>query len=188
MKAKGYHFDEEKSVQLAALFLKLRGGEMKHLKLIKLMYLADREALGRWEHPITGDSYVSMKFGLVLSNVLGLIHDETRPAEHHPWHEFIQPSECYAVKLVQECGTSRLSEAEEDLAREIFERYGKVNRWELVDITDKFPEFKEPDDEHLSWDVPCESVLVALGKTPQQATAICRDLELSAQSKDLLGV
>ncbi len=48
---------------------------MSYMKLIKLLYLADREALARWGRPITTDSYVSMKHGPVLSEVLNLITD-----------------------------------------------------------------------------------------------------------------
>ena len=40
-----------------------------YIKLIKLLYLADRAALIETGSPITGDRYVSMKFGPVLSNV-----------------------------------------------------------------------------------------------------------------------
>ena len=39
-------FDEAKATQAAAFFLQLRGGQMHYIKLIKLLYLADREAQG----------------------------------------------------------------------------------------------------------------------------------------------
>src|SRR6266498_4262278 len=98
-----FRFNEQKSIQLAAIFLKLRGGEMKHLKLIKLMYLADREALKRWTHPITGDRYISMKHGPVLSNVLNLINGEHRPGDASEcWADFIAESEPHTVKLIKE--------------------------------------------------------------------------------------
>jgi hypothetical protein len=35
--------NEIKTTQDAALFLKLNGGKMNYMKLIKLMYLADRD-------------------------------------------------------------------------------------------------------------------------------------------------
>jgi hypothetical protein len=43
--------DPEKATEAAAKFLKLRGGRMSYLKLIKLLYLLDREALLRWGRP-----------------------------------------------------------------------------------------------------------------------------------------
>jgi len=48
-------FNERKATEAASVLLRLRGGQMSHLKLIKLLYLADREALDRWSVPITHD-------------------------------------------------------------------------------------------------------------------------------------
>ena len=49
-------FNERRATEAAARFLKLRGGRMKYLKLIKLLYFLDREALLRWGRPVTTDS------------------------------------------------------------------------------------------------------------------------------------
>jgi uncharacterized phage-associated protein len=60
-------FNEQKATQAAARFLKLANGKMNYLKLIKLLYLLDRESLNRRGRPVTGDQYYSMKLGPVLS-------------------------------------------------------------------------------------------------------------------------
>src|ERR1022692_1541243 len=44
---------------------------MNYMLLIKLLYLLDRRALSLWGRPVTGDDYFSMKYGPVLSEVLG---------------------------------------------------------------------------------------------------------------------
>ncbi len=72
-------FNERKATQAAAHLLKLRGGEMSFMKLINLLYLADRSALLQWVRPITTDSYVSMDRGPVLSRVLDLATVEELP-------------------------------------------------------------------------------------------------------------
>jgi uncharacterized phage-associated protein len=66
-------FDESKATEAAAFLLSRSDQTMNYMKLIKLLYLADREALIRWGRPISTDRYVSMKHGPVLSNVLNLI-------------------------------------------------------------------------------------------------------------------
>ena len=38
-------FNERKATEAAAHLLALRGGQMHYLKLLKLLYIADREAL-----------------------------------------------------------------------------------------------------------------------------------------------
>lgn len=66
-------FNERRATEAAAKFLKLRGGRMSYLKLIKLLYLLDREALLRWGRPVTTDRYVSMDNGPVVSRIYDLI-------------------------------------------------------------------------------------------------------------------
>jgi len=56
-------FDEVKATQAAALFMKLAGGSMNYMALIKLLYRTDREAFRRCGLSITTDKYVSMKLG-----------------------------------------------------------------------------------------------------------------------------
>lgn len=41
-------FDEAKATQVAAAILRMRGGRMHYIKLIKLLYLVDRESLLNW--------------------------------------------------------------------------------------------------------------------------------------------
>lgn len=69
-------FNERRATEAAAKFLKLRGGRMSYLKLIKLLYLLDREALLRWGRPVTTDRYVSMDNGPVVSRIYDLIREE----------------------------------------------------------------------------------------------------------------
>jgi uncharacterized phage-associated protein len=52
---------------------------MSFLKLIKLMYLADRRALLEQGRSITFDRYVSMDHGAVLSQTYNLIVSEEAP-------------------------------------------------------------------------------------------------------------
>src|SRR4051812_25972921 len=81
-------FDEAKATEATALFLALRGGQMHYMKLIKLLYLADREALLQWGVPITTDSYVSMDHGPVVSTIYDLIR---RRVEGPTWTAHITP-------------------------------------------------------------------------------------------------
>jgi hypothetical protein len=69
-------YREPKAAQAAALLLQRAGGTMNHMKLIKLLYLADRRALVQWGRPITFDYYVSMPHGPVLSFTLDRLNDE----------------------------------------------------------------------------------------------------------------
>ena len=108
-------FNERKATQAAARLLKLRGAQMSYMKLIKLLYLADRTALLRWGRPITTDSYVSVERGPVLSRVLDLATDEEVPGQHSVWAEHITEPEHYSVRLRKDPGADELSAAEDQL-------------------------------------------------------------------------
>ena len=51
-------FREAKTTQAAARLLTLRGGRMNYMKLLKLLYIVEREALLNWGRPVTADRCV----------------------------------------------------------------------------------------------------------------------------------
>ena len=115
---------------------------MPYIKLIKLLYLADRESLVETGSPITGDRFVSMKYGPVLSRVLDLIKDPD-PAEDSVWHGYIGRRRYDAV-LVGSPNTDQLSEYEEGVLEGIFETHGHDKEWDMVARTHALPEWTDP--------------------------------------------
>src|SRR5437667_12283059 len=103
-------FNERKATQSAARLLELRGGRMSYLKLIKLLYLADRESLLRWGRPISTDRYFSMDRGPVLSRVLDLATDGEDPGTPSIWSSSIAEPINYEVALKDAAGDDELSE------------------------------------------------------------------------------
>lgn len=63
----------ETIIQIVGWFLKLNNGSMNYTKLIKLMYIADKTALQKYNYSISNDNIVSMKNGPVLSVTYDLI-------------------------------------------------------------------------------------------------------------------
>lgn len=137
-------FDEAKAAQMAGAFLQLRGGRMNYMKLIKLMYLTDREAIIRLGHPITNDSYVSMPHGPVLSATLDLINEG--PDAGSSWHQLIERStDPYAVRLKTKPSFEKLTNDEKALIKEVFDKYGHMNRFRLRDLLHEvLPEWRDP--------------------------------------------
>src|SRR6266545_1760337 len=93
MKQMVLRFNERRATEAAARFLKLRGGRMSYLKLIKMLYFLDREALLRWGRPVTTDRYVSMDNGPVVSRIYDLIREEPAPGTDPVWRHFISAPE-----------------------------------------------------------------------------------------------
>jgi len=179
-------FKEEKTTQAAALLLKLRKDKMSYMKLIKLLYLADREALLEWGRPITFDSYVSMKAGPVLSRTLNLINEGAEPGKDSFWNKHISPPQNYDVELKDDPGIDELSEAEIALLERIFAQYGKMGRWDLINnVMHKLPEWRNPGGSSL----PIEylDIFHAARKTDIEADLVKEDIEALALLEMALG-
>jgi len=88
-------FSETIITQMAAYLLKKRGNRMA----IKLLYLAERKAVSKWGEPISGDHFVSMPHGPILSQTYELIKSQPSPGEVSPWHDFIKDEDNYEVSL-----------------------------------------------------------------------------------------
>lgn len=126
-------FREDKATQAAALLLSWAGGRMNYMKLIKLLYLADRTALLRWGRPISFARPVSMRHGPVLSEVLDLINEGSPPGEASAWSNTISTPARYEVHLTADCPAEDLSDLEESVLAEVFQQYGSFDPWALVD-------------------------------------------------------
>jgi uncharacterized phage-associated protein len=173
-------FNEAKATQAAARLLRNRGGRMSYMKLVKLLYLADREALARWGRPISTDTYVSMKHGPVLSQVLNLITEGEDPSFGTTvWAKHISEPDHFDVILKEEPSGDLLSEAEDELLDEIFKNYGHMNRWALVDFVHKLPEWKDPDGS--AFPIEYADILRAQNKKPNEIRAIENELQSLSQ-------
>ena len=157
-------FDEEKTTQAASLLLDRHGGTMPYIKLIKLLYLADRQSLIETGSPITGDRFVAMPKGPVLSRVLDLIRESDSAADSL-WHSCINRSG-YDATLIGAPGRDRLAEYDEKLLDRIFEAYGEENEWDLVGLTHELPEWTDPGES--SCPIAPEDILRNSGFTEEQ--------------------
>ncbi len=171
-------FNEAKATQAAARLLTLRGGIMSFVKLIKLLYLADREALIRWGYPITTDCYVSLDIGPVVSQIYDLIRGDPPLNSVWIWRKFISAPENYEVRLLGDPGTSELSCREQQLIDEIFSQYGCQSRWTVVDYTRSLPEWTHPDGGALP--IEYRDILKAARKTEAEIAAVEEALESTA--------
>src|SRR5262249_13738816 len=139
-----------------------------YIRLLKLLYLADRNSLLRYNKPITGDRYVAMKYGPVLSTVFELLKADV-PAEGvesaGPWQTTMATAGYY-VRLVGEPDVTPLSEAEIELLKEAWQVCQKLDDWKLSRWTHEFPEWKDPGDS--AFDIHPEDILQALGKDEEE--------------------
>jgi len=168
-----FQFSPEKAVEAAAILLKLHGGPMKYLGLLKMLYIVDRVALERMEQPITGDCYVSMDYGPVLSCVYDLIKGKTVGNALALWSVSIASCPKKQVYLRNDPGKQHLCEAEEEILEEVYQKFGHVDPFEVADWTHGLPEWKNP--HGLMIPIAVNDVLHYLGKTDLEIQAIAEE-------------
>jgi uncharacterized phage-associated protein len=178
-----YRFDERKATQAAAHLIALDGGAVRYMKLLKLLYLADRHAILKQGCPITGDRFVSMRNGPVLSEVLDIIKGKSAAGNY--WKEFISEPSDYGVELLCEAPVDELSEQELEWLDYVYSVYGHMSEWQLVEISHLLPEWEDPG--ASSNPIPVEQILQAAGASDEEIAAVQAENEAARQIDQLLG-
>jgi uncharacterized phage-associated protein len=156
-----FRFDFAKTLQAAALLLDTDNGQMGYMRLLKLLYIADRELLAQTGRPLTGDRVFAMKHGPVLGRVFDLIKGQTTQADE--WSDYIH-TEGYKVVLKKKPGRGKLSKREVQQLHTLSERYRQLEDFDLSDLTHQFQEWKDHFQEGVSALIPWEEVLRAQNK------------------------
>ena len=179
-------YREDKATQAAARLLKLRGGTMSHLKLIKLLYLVEREALIRFGRPVMNETYVAMPYGPVVSATLDRINSPELYADGC-WSRNITPKRDCEVSLRNgdDVPNQALSAAEEAVIDEVFEKYGHLDRWTIVKLTQGLPEWEDPEGSAIPID-PAD-ILLNEGFSAADVAEIRSEWEESALAAALFG-
>lgn len=183
-------FCEEKVAQMAAYLLLKRGGRMAYLKLMKLLYLANRQSMIVHGRMIGEDNLFSMRHGPVMSTTLDLIRGKAQGAGGY-WYKLIE-TQGHDVELCSDPRSMDADEVFDELSRsdvrildEIYSKYGHMNRFELRDMThlaDVCPEWHDPG--RSSVPIDKKEIFLAEGKTSEEADNILQSMLESQQLKE----
>lgn len=159
----GWYFDPKRVTQAAAFLVNRSGSNrMQYLKLLKLLYFADRESLREKGYPITGDQAYAMDYGPVLTRVFDYIKCQIR-AGADVWSTYFRTFG-YEIELVEDPGTGDLSKYDRRILTDIYDRYKDRDGFDLSHLSHDFPEWKEVYQEgRTSTLIPIEKTLDALG-------------------------
>jgi hypothetical protein len=180
-------FSEKKATEAAVLLLKMAGGRMKYIRLLKLLYLSDRKAYIELGRAITNDRYCSMKYGQVPSRMYDLVKGTAVNTEGIWTHFINSPVNKYYVDLKDaRVGPMALSESEIDIIRSVSMEYIGKSDFDLADIT-KGPEYVQVTDDKKSIPTPIEKLLEKLNYTDIQVESIKKSLAEEAEIQAFFG-
>jgi len=166
-------FNEKKAAQAAAYFLFRADKPLSILKLMKLLYLAERRSFQKHGEPMVGDRLVSMPHGPVLSRTYNLMNGEL-PSMDGGWEFWIADRAEHDLALRNPKGLRspeqdllELSDADLDVLSETWTSFGHMTGLQLRDYTHKHcPEWKDPDGSMIP--MRPETFFAALDFTPDQ--------------------
>jgi uncharacterized phage-associated protein len=176
-----FSFDEQKVTEAAVQLLRLAGGRMGKLRLMKLLYLADRESLDRNDRPISGDRYYSLPHGPILSRTLDIING----TEAAPAWETCLDLQGSKVLLVHEIEPDALSRIEIDILRAVHERFKGHSDAALRSHTHRLPEYQDPECSRIPIGVP--RILCALRKSEDEVEDVRQAAEVEAEFRRVFG-
>jgi uncharacterized phage-associated protein len=139
-------FDARKAAQVVAFFAGKAGNRINVLKLVKLVYLGDRENMRRHGYPVTNDNFVSMPHGPV--NSLTYSHMNGAGQGVPGWEEFVRPLSNYEIGAQRTFTIDELdelSEAEVETLDAVWTEFGGMHHYTIRDWTHgNCPEWEDP--------------------------------------------
>jgi len=156
------HFDVQKAIQAAGELLRFERNRMSYIRLLKLLYIADRDAIRESGMPILGSRAVAMDNGPLHSDVYNLvrgIHENTAT-----WAQFFSTIG-YQVETTRQPDNGLLSQYEINKLREISEKYAPFTDIDICKVmTHSFDEWSKNYNEKSSKPIPIEDIIDAVGR------------------------
>jgi len=158
-------FNVRKAAQVVTYFAKAEGGSINVLKLVKIIYLADRKFMEKYDATILNDRFVSMEYGPVNSMTLNYINGCQEDREN--WEAFVSDRAVHHIGLtnpdISDEDFDELSDAEVEILAEIWGEFGSLSQYQVRDFThENCLEWEDPNGS--SNPIPYERVFKFLGK------------------------
>jgi len=184
MAAKSFRFKPRKAMQAVGVLIdNERSKQMSYYRVLKLLYIADREYLAETGRPITGGRYVAMDQGPLNSPLYDLIKKER--TEYPEWSKFFR-TEGRNLEMLDNPGNEELSRREIRKLLDVAKRLEDRDDDEIGAITHDFPEYKKHYRENTSRTIPLEDIVVAIGRSAD-SKAILDDARTASILDSILG-
>jgi len=165
--------------RIAAYLAHRIGGAVQYVKLLKLVYLADRESLKRYGHPITFDDYQALPRGPVPDD----LHQVLERGEHDlpEWKDAIavvgvgEDRVVVPRNTIEQCIES-LSASNIEILDHLVKLHGARHHKELVRYTHGLGEWRKVRRAGRGTRLTYEDILVAVGRDPADAKEIAADI------------
>jgi hypothetical protein len=179
-------FDIRKAIAATGYLCERNEGRLNVIHLIKMLYAADRTALVKWHRTITGDKFVSMKNGPVLSRIYDLMCGRVLGTDMDAWFSTFNPRQGNIISLKQEkVDLGPLSKREIEVLDRMFSKFKDVPVGRMIEfLHEVLPEWKDPGDS--SAPINPKDILFHAGLTPEEVSEIELELDSVQSAKSAL--
>ncbi|RYD76299.1 MAG: DUF4065 domain-containing protein [Verrucomicrobiaceae bacterium] len=159
-------FSEEKATGLAYSFVHKAKGQLPHVKLMKLMYLAERELLRARGVTMTNDLLKNLDNGPVLSKSYNCMKREgqrnTDPNLGKHWRLYLSPIQNKTITEKHPVIVNRLfMPFQLNVIDRVWDEFNKFSEEDLINYTHDLPEWHNP--HGSSKDIDIYEVFAGLG-------------------------
>lgn len=165
-------FRLRKAAQICAYFANRSNGAIEKLKLLNLIYLAERQFLSSYHHPMLFDEFYSLPHGPICSGTLNGIEGVIDTAL---WGEYMARNGniVVAVKAVERSDLDHVSDAEMDVISDVWQEYADMTASQIGNHTHRFcPEYTKMDKARIP--ITYQEVLSVLGE--EDAVGVAGDI------------
>ncbi|MBA2589065.1 MAG: SocA family protein [Alphaproteobacteria bacterium] len=146
MKTQLVGFRSEKAAQFSALFVQREGGRIDKLKLVKLLYLAERESTAERGRPIFYDEFYSLDHGPIGTHALDALNKDSR--DNALWANYItvqSRKDIAAATKTKPQEMDQISKSDFAILENVWKKFGwmtasQVRNWTHLNC----PEYVEP--------------------------------------------
>jgi uncharacterized phage-associated protein len=181
-----FRYDELKATQAAAYLINKYGGRLNYMKLIKMIYIANRESLALYGQPIVPDSFVSMPHGPVLSSLYDQISNPSEDLSSY-WDQHIEMVERYTLGLKGDPGVFKLNRRSLKLLDKVDSEWHEKSQYAIRDWTHdrkNIPEWKDP--QGSSCAIQVEEILARVGWDPKKIDEYIEEESQYAKEQELM--
>ncbi len=167
-----FPFSEKQAGEAVAYILRRIGPTADKLKVVRLLYLADRESFRRHGAPICGGEYFSLPHGPVVSKALDLLKTPSTPGIG--WSIKGGP-DTNSVTLNTEIEFDYLSRDDISVLDEVIARFAPMKLWDLGEHLHALPEYTKPEGRGRL-PLPTSELLRGVGLSEDKIAIIRREL------------
>ena len=183
-------FNVDRCIEAAGvLFSTTETKMLGRMRLLKLLYLANRVSLDEIGDPVVDDDAVAMKAGPVLSHTYDLIKGTSRDEEAQAtWNAHFRIVDSIQLRMMCDPGTDHLSDHDIKSLNRIAQKYANWDDDDLSELTHTFDEYKDNwDGSRLSAPISKIDLLKGIGYTPEQIKVSLAESRLFAMEQVSLG-